>query len=347
MSSPVTAGTDGFVAPVLEGSVLAVSGYLALDKAEAFLVFLALLLVFVALGALLEKVVPQAQRQKFDRWLAKFDKWLSARRQRYFRWRNRRAKLEEQRSPPSSGQDVLPAGASRLHHSPGRLPEPAIPPDWPETEWKLTAPECFQLWFVGHGDYHATVRLAVSELVASGALRVKPVGLRTGSKGGPALAALVEGPYAGTGAGSPLHPVLELFACADKRTLPAVDSAVTPSFEGVLLWDFVRAARRELRPAYHDQIFAGLAERGLVDWGATKAWTDAGRDAADELDEWLQVGRERLGRWASKEPRLAFAYTGGAGATILLMDDRDPEFALLRQYLGANPGGPSRLTASP
>jgi len=140
--------------------------------------------------------------------------------------------------------------------------------------------------------------------------------------------------------------VLELFACADKRPLPALDSAVTPSFEGVLLGDFARATRRKLRPPYHDQVFAALAERGLVDWGVSKVWTDAGRDAADELAAWLQVGRERLGRWASKEPHQAFAYTAGAGATILLMDDRAPEFALLAQYLGSNPGGPPRLTAS-
>jgi hypothetical protein len=57
------------------------------------------------------------------------------------------------------------------------------------------------------------------------------------------------------------------------------------------------------------------------------------RRVAEELDEWLRTGRARLGNWVSEEPQAAFEYTSGAGATILLMDDLYPEFALLHQYL--------------
>src|SRR5215208_529473 len=107
------------------------------DLVVGFLVMLALLVVFVAVWALLAKVVPQAQQEEFD-------KWVGAMRQVFFRWRGK-----HKWSPPSSQRDALPPGAARVQGSPGKLPEPAIPPEWPKTEWKLTAPECYQLWFVG------------------------------------------------------------------------------------------------------------------------------------------------------------------------------------------------------
>ena len=64
-----------------------------------------------------------------------------------------------------------------------------------------------------------------------------------------------------------------------------------------------------------------------------KGWTKAGREAVDELERWLRLGKERLGEWVADDPAKAFAYTAGAGAAILLMDDLYPEFALLGQQL--------------
>ncbi len=40
-----------------------------------------------------------------------------------------------------------------------------------------------------------------------------------------------------------------------------------------------------------------------------------------------------MGEWVSDDPGKAFAYSAGAGAAILLMDDLYPEFALLGQQL--------------
>ena len=64
-----------------------------------------------------------------------------------------------------------------------------------------------------------------------------------------------------------------------------------------------------------------------------KGWTDTGRAAVDELERWLQVGRERFGEWVSDDPAKALAYTSGAGAAILLMGDAYPEFAQLERHL--------------
>ena len=154
------------------------------------------------------------------------------------------------------------------------------------------------------------------------------------------------GPNAGIPADSPLALVFDIFARATKQPLQTADGLTSGarSFEGVLLKDFVEVARKELWYFYghrHGPIVAGLAARGLLTAGSfdflqkrqRRAWTDTGREAADELDEWLRTGRARLGDWVSEEPQRAFAYTSGAGATILLMDDRYPEFALLDEYL--------------
>jgi len=119
----------------------------------------------------------------------------------------------------------------------------------------------------------------------------------------------------------------------------------------VLVEDFARAARKELRTfdGYRDRhVVAALEARGLMTIEARKvvgvfpskrkAWTATGREAVDELERWLRVGKERLGEWVSDDPSKAFAYTAGAGAAILLMDELYPEFALLGQQLAERRG---------
>jgi hypothetical protein len=70
-----------------------------------------------------------------------------------------------------------------------------------------------------------------------------------------------------------------------------------------------------------------------------KTWTVAGRDAVGELERWMEIGRERLGGWVSREPATALAYASGAGSAVLLMEDLNPEFALLAQW-AQRPVGP-------
>jgi hypothetical protein len=79
---------------------------------------------------------------------------------------------------------------------------------------------------------------------------------------------------------------------------------------------------------YDAQVFGALAKCDLVGpYGF--GLSDTGREAVEEIEEWLRTGRARLGDWVSEEQELAYTYTSGAGATILLMDDLYPEFALV------------------
>lgn len=221
-------------------------------------------------------------------------------------------------------------------------------PDWPATRWRLTAPETYVLNYAGDGRGADVFKLAVKELVARRALRVEPAathGRRRTLKERPALTA---GPLAGMTAEPPLSPVLALFADAEKRTLQATEASAAGArpIEGVLVEDFAKAARKRFRgfDGYRDQhVVTALVARGLMTSDTRtflrvfdterKGWTDTGRELVVELERWLQVGRERLGEWAADEPAKALAYTSGAGAAILLMDDAYPDFALLERHL--------------
>ena len=219
--------------------------------------------------------------------------------------------------------------------------------DWPGLRWNLTAPESYVLNSVGEGSGIEAFKLALKELVARRALRVEPVETRRLGfrRERPALTA---GPHAGMTAEQPLTPVLDLFVRTGKHTLQATEASAagTRPIEGVLVEDFAKAARKELRSFddYRDRhVVAALAARGLmrvethkvigVFPNKRKTWTTAGREAVDELEQWLRVGKERLSDWVSDDPAKAFAYTAGAGAAILLMDDLYPQFALLGQQL--------------
>src|SRR5215204_400646 len=87
------------------------------DLVVGFLVMLALLVVFVAVWALLAKVVPQAQQEEFD-------KWVGAMRQVFFRWRGKPqvvATFEPTRCPPTGSRPSsgFPRKAPRARHPTG------------------------------------------------------------------------------------------------------------------------------------------------------------------------------------------------------------------------------------
>lgn len=62
-------------------------------------------------------------------------------------------------------------------------------------------------------------------------------------------------------------------------------------------------------------------------------WTDEGRQADRVLQEWLELGRANLGRWASIDPVSGAKFLSGAGAALLLLDGYAPELTRLGQRL--------------
>ena len=228
------------------------------------------------------------------------------------------------------------------------------PPDWPATRWNLTAPESYVLNSVGDGSGVEAFKLAVKELVARGALRIEPVETRGRLGARKRQSALTQGPQFGRGAGRSLAPVLEVFANAEKRTLQSTEASRGGArpVEGVLVEALAKAARKQLGgfDRYRDEcVVRGLEERGLmtvstrrvlgVFASSRKGWTESGRQAVDELEEWMRVGRERVRRWALDDPAKALAYASGAGAAVLLMGDLYPDFEPLEQRLAERGGG--------
>lgn len=224
-------------------------------------------------------------------------------------------------------------------------------PDWPATRWSLTAPEAYVLDSVGDGSGVTAFKLAVKELVARRALRLETLETRGRLGRRRQRSALIEGPQMGVVSEQPLIAVLALFADVDKRTLQTTEASGggTRPIDGVLVEAFARAARKRFRGfhGYRDRhVVAALVARGLMTvqsggfWSSgRKGWTDEGREADDELEWWLEVARERFAGWMSDDPAKALAYTAGAGAAILLMDDLYPEFALLGRHLAERPAG--------
>ena len=75
------------------------------------------------------------------------------------------------------------------------------------------------------------------------------------------------------------------------------------------------------------------ADRLAADLASKRpTWTARGGEAVDELERWLQVGKQCFRGRVSADPSKALAYTSGAGAAILLMDDLHPDFAVLGQH---------------
>ena len=199
--------------------------------------------------------------------------------------------------------------------------------DWPVMRWDLTAPEWYMLNYVGQGFSVQAFKLAVKELVASGALRVEAVEVRRRLGGRRRVAALGAGARVRTRPQSVLIPVLDLFHGARAAVVPIDDFAV--------------AARKRLGRRCNkyrdDYLLPALSGRRLIRTGGRGAkgttWTPDGRQAVDDLDRLMEVGKRRLRAWVHYEPSKAVAYVANAGAAILLMDDLYPQFARLGRLL--------------
>jgi DNA-binding MarR family transcriptional regulator len=193
--------------------------------------------------------------------------------------------------------------------------------EWPAERWGLTAPESYVLYSAPTVSGSEAFKLALRELALRRAIRMERHGMRRGT---------------GTASEPALEPVLEVF----NRAARGVDV--------VRVNDLAREAKRAFGRSFagyvNDHVYPSLEQRGLIRAEESRflgilrrrrhRLTPEGREALDELREWLWVGEDRLGRWVRDDPDRALAYAGGAGASLLLMSGLYPELERLgRRFL--------------
>ena len=111
-----------------------------------------------------------------------------------------------------------------------------------------------------------------------------------------------------------LGPVLDVYSNAQKHALQTTDESAAGMrpIEGVRTEDFAKAARkrfgRGLTKYVRKCVLPLLSGAGLMTTaggGISKrtSWTAAGRQAVDELDEWMAVGRRNLAHGCSATRR--------------------------------------------
>jgi hypothetical protein len=207
----------------------------------------------------------------------------------------------------------------------------------------LTAPEWYVLNYVGQGFASETFKLAVKELVVRGALRVEPVERRRLGRRRQG-SALTDGPRLPMTPPPALAPVLGVYSKVQKHALQTTDESAAGMrpIEGVHTEDFAKTARkrfgRQLNKYVRRCVLPLLSGAGLMmtaGGGISKrtSWTAAGRQAVDELDEWMAVGRRNLPPWVSRDPAKGIAWTSSGGAAVLLMNDLYPQLVRLGQFL--------------
>jgi hypothetical protein len=202
------------------------------------------------------------------------------------------------------------------------------PRDWPSADWRLTAPESFVLRLPRTRSAVEVFKLALRELVLRRALELEQVE-RAGflARRRPKTVLQVGTQHVSDPA---LTPLLGVHSRARVR----------PELDGVLVEDFAKEARRafgqSLEGYVNDHVHPSLTARGLLEIEEPAGLrryrrrrhvrTAAGDAAAAELEEWLRLGNERVVGWTRDAPERALAYTGAAGAAILLMPGLYPDF---------------------
>jgi hypothetical protein len=183
---------------------------------------------------------------------------------------------------------------------------------WPRLRLDLTAPEWYVLNYVGHGFAREAFKLAVKELVVRGALRVEPVERRRLGRQRQG-SALTDGPRLRMRPPPALGPVLDVYSKAQRRALQTTDESVAGmrAIEGVRTEDLAKAARKRfggrLTKYLRECVLPMLSGAGLMTTAGggfreRTSWTASGRQAVDELDEWMAVGRRHLRPWVSYDP---------------------------------------------
>ena len=104
-----------------------------------------------------------------------------------------------------------------------------------------------------------------------------------------------------------LGPVLDVYSNAQKHALQTTDESAAGMrpIEGVRTEDFAKAARKRfggrLTKYVRECVLPLLSGARLITAGGRfrepTGWTASGRQAVDELDEWMAVGRRNLRPW--------------------------------------------------
>jgi hypothetical protein len=141
-----------------------------------------------------------------------------------------------------------------------------------------------------------------------------------------------------------LAPVLDVYSKVQKQGLQTTDASAAGMrpIEGVHTEDFAKAARKrfggQLNKYIRRCVLPLLSGAGLMTTaggGISKrtSWTAAGRQAVDELDEWMAVGRRHLRPWVFRNPARGIAWASSGGAAVLLMNELYPQMVRLGQLL--------------
>jgi len=195
--------------------------------------------------------------------------------------------------------------------------------------WTLTAPESYMLHWAGTGvanDLDA-FRLGLQELVLRGALRVEQTWICGRTRRWHLEWLYSWGPHKGDTHASALMPLLALHARAWQRGHWVGYARDDHDIElaGVRFKDLMYA-RSFWRASWHGYlngpVAAALQRRDMLK--PDRTLTGAGRDAEQQLERWLRLGKQAAG---TRGESWARAYLAGAGAAALLLPGSLPVLA--------------------
>lgn len=220
----------------------------------------------------------------------------------------------------------------------------------PASTWQLDASESYVLLNGPEVSGTEAFRLAVTELVARGALRVVDVEQPSflGQTGRTTV--LVHGDTTSLPAEGPLRSVWELY----EQTAPTTFPDGTGGVPVAQLSAAAQARYDTLDGFVRDEIMPDLERRGLYMrehyrvlrlFPATR-WrlTPDGYQARAELERLMAHGDQRFGGWASNDPGQALAFMALAGSAMLLMGSSYPD---LHRLHGMGDPGTSSLNFDP
>ena len=220
----------------------------------------------------------------------------------------------------------------------------------PERRWDLTAPESGVLLWGPETRAGEALKLALLELVVRRALRLVSVPERRLVFFSKRTDVLVSGTLADQPAGRALRAALDVGP--KLRNYPG-------GIVGAPVADWARAvvARYREHGGYvQAKVLPALEARGLFGredyrrlglFGATRwAVTPAGTATLADLRALLATGRGPLGGWLRSDPARAELFVERAGAALLLLPERFPEFRRLRGQATGTGGDGGTFVAS-
>jgi hypothetical protein len=196
--------------------------------------------------------------------------------------------------------------------------------NWPNTQWKLSAPESYVLLHGPNASGAEVFKAAVTELASRGALKITRVE-QSGALGfGRGISVLAQG-TGGSRLDGPPARILELHGSLPLRSYP--DGTVGAPVEA--LAQAVLQRYGSLDGYVSHEVMPALIERGLYSREEYRKFfvvpasryvlTPAGQAARAELEGLVALGSQQFGGWTRQDPGRALAFMGMAGAAMMLM----------------------------